>query len=116
MNETLEIIMWIVGVPLSWLLVALLGVMLHKFFIFLGNIMSIKEEKRVPCSFPMNKFYNFEDEIPEGVRLNTPEECEKCKDGDDAEIWRELCGGEHCLVSPRMSDADFKSNFQQKKK
>jgi hypothetical protein len=42
MNETLEITLWIVGLPLSWLLVAFSGILLQKFFNFLGKIIGIE--------------------------------------------------------------------------
>ena len=30
------------------------------------------------CSYPMSEFYIYEDEVPEGTRLSTPDDCETC--------------------------------------
>ena len=49
-----------------------------------------KERKR--CSYPMSKFYIYEDEVPDGERVSTPEDCEKCDD--------DCCQDEkYCLIS-----------------
>lgn len=34
---------------------------------------------RVKCSYPMNLFYVYEDEVPPNTRVSTPEDCELCK-------------------------------------
>ena len=47
------------------------------------------DKKRIPCKYPMSNFYNFEDEIPKGTRVSTPEECEKCQ---------ECCDEPYCLI------------------
>ena len=40
----------------------------------------------------MSQFYNYEDEIPEGVRISTPDDCEKCE-------LSNCNDGKHCLIS-----------------
>ena len=50
----------------------------------------IMEKKRIPCKYPMSNFYNFEDEVPEGTRVSTPEECETCDEKD--------CSLKFCLI------------------
>ena len=50
--------------------------------------------KRIRCKYPMNEFYNFEDEIPVGTRLSTSEDCEGC-DGFEND---DCSGSKHCLI------------------
>jgi hypothetical protein len=38
----------------------------------------------------MSKFYNFEDEIPDGERVSTVDDCNKCMEED--------CDDRHCLI------------------
>ena len=45
---------------------------------------------RIPCSYPMNEFYNFEDEVPAESKVSTPEDCEACME--------ENCDNKHCLI------------------
>jgi len=47
-------------------------------------------KKRIPCTYPMNDFYNFEDEVPKGSRVSTIEDCESCECKD--------CDLRHCLI------------------
>jgi len=49
----------------------------------------IKIKKRKQCSYPMSEFYIYEDEVPAGMRISTPEECESCD---------EECDVKHCLI------------------
>jgi len=54
-----------------------------------------KERKR--CSYPMSKFYIYEDEVPAGTRVSTPEDCENCDgliDGDG----ENCCEDEPCCL------------------
>jgi hypothetical protein len=55
-------------------------------------------KKRIPCIYPMNEFYNFEDEVPKNARVSTPEDCEKC----DNE-----CDLKHCLMVEHKSKVCF---------
>ena len=53
--------------------------------------MNSKNRKR--CTYPMSEFYNYEDEIPEGVRVSDPDsDCSCCTDED--------CDERHCLIGP----------------
>ena len=52
--------------------------------------MNDTNKKRIPCPFPINEFYNFEDEIPEGTRISTSKDCENCC---------EECYDRYCLIS-----------------
>jgi hypothetical protein len=49
------------------------------------------ENERQKCKYPMSNFYNFEDEVPKGTRVSTPEECETC---DETE-----CSLKYCLIT-----------------
>ena len=64
------------------------GICLALAFIMPKNVRKIK--KRELCKYPMSEFYIYEDEVPEGTRVSTPEECEKCDDED--------CDVKHCLI------------------
>jgi len=33
---------------------------------------------RQKCTYPMNEFYDFEDEVPAGSRVSTADDCEVC--------------------------------------
>lgn len=46
-------------------------------------------EKRVKCAYPMSKFYIYKDEVPKGLRVSTPKDCEGCD---------ECCEQSHCLI------------------
>ena len=52
-----------------------------------------KNKKRVPCKYPMNLFFNYEDEVPSKTRVSTPEDCEICKVED--------CEEKYCLITER---------------
>ena len=41
-------------------------------------------------SYPLNLFFNYVEDIPDGVRISTPEDCEKC-------IVKQ-CDVTHCLI------------------
>ncbi len=47
-------------------------------------------DERKLCVFPMSLFYIYEDEIPAGTRVSTPEECESCDETD--------CDVKFCLI------------------
>jgi len=47
-------------------------------------------KERKECIFPMSLFYIYEDEIPAGTRVSTPEECEVCDETD--------CDVKFCLI------------------
>ena len=44
----------------------------------------------------MSAFYIYEDEIPKGERVSTPEDCEKCDDED--------CDVRHCLITDNKEE------------
>jgi len=44
---------------------------------------------RIPCKTPLNQFYNFIDEVPDG-RVSTSEDCTKCDE--------EQCDLKHCFI------------------
>jgi hypothetical protein len=46
------------------------------------------ETGRQRCKYPMSEFYNFEDEVPDGARVSTSDDCEACE---------EECDLSHCL-------------------
>ena len=46
---------------------------------------------RVPCPYPLSKFYNTMDEVPVGTRVSYP--------GKDCEGCEEDCEESHCLIS-----------------
>jgi hypothetical protein len=48
-----------------------------------------KERQR--CRYPMSEFYNFEDEVLDGDRTSTPDDCEKCME--------ENCDNRYCLIN-----------------
>jgi hypothetical protein len=57
-------------------------------------IEDIESGKRnlTPCKYPMSKFYNYEEEIPEGTRVCDPEvDCKNCDYKD--------CEEEFCLIT-----------------
>ncbi len=49
-----------------------------------------REQTLTPCSYPMNQFYNYQEEVPEGTRVSDPAECEVCDETD--------CDLRHCLI------------------
>jgi len=51
------------------------------------------EPKRVPCTYPMNEFYNFEDEVPDGSRCSTVHDCLQCDEMDSGD-----CELRQCLI------------------
>jgi len=56
-----------------------------------------KERKR--CSYPMSKFYIYEDEVPPNTRVSTPEDCEGCDGLEDGD-GNNCCEDEHhCLIT-----------------
>ena len=69
-----------------------------------------REEKgkgRVPTKGRWRLFYNYEDEIPAGTRLCTPEDCEQCEDPDCGDI---RC----CLISEGQTIKDVAGKALQK--
>lgn len=46
---------------------------------------------RVPCTYPMNEFYNFEDEVPDDTRVSTVDDCLGCNDMDCAKSDAKYC-------------------------
>ena len=58
------------------------------------EIMKEIEASRVKCSYPMSLFYTYEDEVPDGTKVSTPEDCEKC-DGFENDACE---GSRHCLI------------------
>lgn len=48
-----------------------------------------ENKKKTPCSYPMNKFYNFIEDVPDGERVSNTNDCEKCT---------EPCEEMHCLI------------------
>lgn len=55
------------------------------------TMFTLGDVPRVPCTIPMNKFYNFMDEVPKGERVSTPEDCAACVD-------ETKCEDKHCLI------------------
>jgi len=53
-------------------------------------------ENRKLCKYPMSQFYIYEDQVPDGDRVCTPEDCEKCME--------ENCDDKHCLISGEHED------------
>ena len=54
-----------------------------------------KNRNRVRCSYPMNKFYIYEDEVPKNIRISTSDDCRDC-DGMGNDSCEEI---EHCLIT-----------------
>ncbi len=52
---------------------------------------------RKKCTFPMSKFYIYEDEVPANARVSTPEDCEKCGCSDCEDVM-------HCLLFESIND------------
>lgn len=50
--------------------------------------------KRKRCDYPLSDFYNFEDEVPNGTRVSTLDDCCDCADD---------CGECHCLIQEPLS-------------
>ena len=48
---------------------------------------------RKKCAYPMSKFYNFEDEVPNNERVSTLEDCEKCEAMNGCDENR------HCIIT-----------------
>lgn len=46
---------------------------------------------RIKCAYPMSEFYIYQDEVPDNVRVSTPEDCEKCEEMKGCE------DSKHCL-------------------
>lgn len=57
------------------------------------TIFTVGHVKRIPCPAPMNQFYNYMDEVPDGTRVSTPEDCEKCEDKNCFPVKHCLIGG-----------------------
>jgi len=57
---------------------------------------TVGEVPRLPCPFPVDRFYTYMDEIPKGDRVSTTEDCEKCDE--------ENCDLSHCLISGPHED------------
>lgn len=53
----------------------------------------MSKQKRIPCEYPWNKFYSYEDEIPVGTRISTEEDCKCCTE--------KSCDVSHCLFVSR---------------
>jgi hypothetical protein len=52
-----------------------------------------KMEKKARCTWPLNQFYLYEEDVPKDTRISTPEDCEKCAD-------KYSCGdGRYCLIT-----------------
>ena len=47
---------------------------------------------RKKCTYPMSKFYIYEDEVPADTRVSTPEDCEECDVDYNCE------DAKHCLI------------------
>lgn len=47
---------------------------------------------RKRCIYPMSEFYIYEDEVPKGTRVSTPEDCEDCDGMNGCE------DSKHCLI------------------
>jgi len=39
----------------------------------------VKIMTRQKCKYPMSEFYIFEDEVPDGYRISTPDDCIGCE-------------------------------------
>jgi len=59
----------------------------------------LEQCKRVPCPFPMSKFFATMDEVPKGAKASDPET--DCKDCDDTD-----CEENNCLVTDSL-EADY---------
>jgi hypothetical protein len=80
------------GIVRELVFITILSVLFMGFFIYLiiRIFQEISKPKRIPCTYPMNEFYNFYDEVPIGSRVSTPEDCEACDETD--------CDLRHCLI------------------
>ena len=58
---------------------------------YYGTEFEVGAVKRIPCPYPLNNFYSYMDEVPNGVRVSLPEDCEKCEDSKE-------CNMKHCLI------------------
>ena len=56
---------------------------------------TVGQVKRVPCTYPLSEFYTYMDEVVDGDRASTTEDCEKCNEED--------CDIRHCLISGPLS-------------
>jgi hypothetical protein len=56
----------------------------------------IDDKDWVRCRYPMNMFYNFEQEVPANTRVSRPSDCEKCME--------ENCDDKHCLIVGKHED------------
>jgi hypothetical protein len=52
--------------------------------------MPTHNKKRIPCPAPLNEFYSYMDQVPNDVRVSTPDDCEKCNKD---------CDVKHCLIT-----------------
>lgn len=57
---------------------------------YMATTFTVGEVKRIPCSYPMSKFYTYKDEVVDGDRTSTTKDCEKCDE--------ENCENSHCLI------------------
>lgn len=58
---------------------------------FLYDYITNENRNREHCPSPLNKFYRYLDEVPEGARVSTSEDCETC---------RRECNNAMCLIKP----------------
>jgi hypothetical protein len=50
-------------------------------------------DERKKCKYPMSQFYIYEDEVPDGTRVCTPEDCVGCDEMPGCEDVK------HCLIT-----------------
>jgi len=53
----------------------------------------MEKVERKKCQYPWSLFYIYEDEIPQGTTLSTPEDCAECDCADDCDTGWCLFGG-----------------------
>jgi len=57
-------------------------------------------KERKLCTYPMNLFFSYEDEVPADTRVSTPNDCIECHDCMDDDY----CDATHCLISEKKND------------
>ena len=48
------------------------------------------KNKKTPCEYPMNLFFNFKEDVPKGTRVSNSLDCEIC--------YNTRCDVKHCLL------------------
>lgn len=68
------------------------GCYFKEYYTYSDTEFEVEVVPRVKCKYPLNRFYNYMDEVPGGERVSSPKDCEKCEN-------LPMCtGNNHCMI------------------